>query len=107
MQQSVKDLAAISGRLVSFADAQTNRMDRVGRNVATTSDAFAGVARTFEGAVARLDTATSDNQLKDILNNSRAEPRPEPYARDLRSVMRRPGPMRRAWCGFSKQPTRS
>jgi len=44
MQQSVKDLAAISGRLVSFANAQTDRMDRVGQNVATTSDAFAGVA---------------------------------------------------------------
>jgi len=72
MQQSVKDLAAISGRLVRFANAQTDRMDRVGRNVSTTSDAFAGVAKTFEGAVARLDTATSDNQLKDILNNSRS-----------------------------------
>ena len=44
--------------------------------------------RTFKDAVARLDTATSDNQLADILNNSRhsttdiARPRP-----DLRSVM--------------------
>ncbi len=88
MQQSVKDLAAISGRLVSFANAQTNRMDRVGRNVATTSDAFAGVARTFEGAVARLDTATSDNQLKDILNNSRSSSADLRYAAaDLRSVI--------------------
>lgn len=88
MQQSVKDLAAISGRLVSFANAQTNRIDRVGRNVATTSDAFAGVARTFEGAVARLDTATSDNQLRDILNNSRSSSADLRYAAaDLRSVI--------------------
>lgn len=88
MQQSVKDLAAISGRLVSFANAQTDRIDRVSRNVATTSDAFAGVASTFQGAVARLDTATSDNQLRDILNNSRSSSADlRQAAADLRSVI--------------------
>lgn len=88
MQQSVKDLATISGRLVKFANAQADRMDRVGQNVVTTSDAFSGVARTFQGAVARLDTATSDNQLKDILNNSRSSSADlRAAAADLRSVM--------------------
>jgi hypothetical protein len=88
MQKSVKDLAAISGRLVEFANAQTSRIDRVSQNVATTSDAFAGVAKTFQGAVARLDTATSDNQLKDILNNGRASSTDlRQAAADLRSVM--------------------
>jgi phospholipid/cholesterol/gamma-HCH transport system substrate-binding protein len=88
MQKSVKDLAAISGRLVEFANAQTTRIDRVSQNVATTSDAFAGVAKTFQGAVARLDTATSDNQLKDILNNGRASSTDlRQAAADLRSVM--------------------
>ena len=56
--------------------------------MATTSDAFAGVAKTFQGAVARLDTATSDNQLKDILNNGRASSADlRQAAADLRSVM--------------------
>jgi phospholipid/cholesterol/gamma-HCH transport system substrate-binding protein len=88
MQRSVKDLAAISGRLVEFANTQTTRIDRVSQNVATTSDAFAGVAKTFQGAVARLDTATSDNQLKDILNNHRASSTDfRQAAADLRSVM--------------------
>jgi phospholipid/cholesterol/gamma-HCH transport system substrate-binding protein len=88
LQQSVKDLAAISGRLASFASSQTDRMDRVGRNVARTSDAFAGVAKTFQGAVSRLDTATSDNQLADILNNSRSSSTDiRQAAADLRSVM--------------------
>jgi phospholipid/cholesterol/gamma-HCH transport system substrate-binding protein len=88
MQQSVKDLAAISGRLVTFANAQTDRIDRVSQNVATTSDAFAGVASTFQGAVARLDTATSDNQLKDILDNSRSSSADlRQAASDLRSVI--------------------
>ncbi|HEX3275951.1 MAG TPA: MlaD family protein [Gemmatimonadales bacterium] len=88
LQQSVKDLAVISTRLVGFADAQTSRIDRVSRNVATTSDAFAGVAKTFESAVARLDTATSDNQLKDILANGRSSSQDiRQAAADLRSVM--------------------
>ena len=88
LQQSVKDLAAISGRLVKFANAQTDRMERVGANVETTSDAFGGVARTFRNAVSRLDTATSDNQLADILNNSRSSSTDIRHAAaDLRSVM--------------------
>ena len=88
LQQSVRDLSVISNRLVTFADVQTKRIDRVSQNVATTSDAFAGVARTFQGAVARLDTATSDDQLKDILNNGRASSADlRQAAADLRSVM--------------------
>ena len=88
LQQSVKDLAAISQRMVVFADAQTSRIDRVSRNVATTSDAFAGVARTFQQAVARLDTATSDGQLQDILANGQASSVDlRQAAADMRSVM--------------------
>ncbi len=88
MQQSVKDLAVISQRLVSFANAQTSRIDRVSQNVATTSEAFAGVAKTFQGAVARLDTATSNHQLQDILSNGQASSADiRQAASDLRSVM--------------------
>jgi phospholipid/cholesterol/gamma-HCH transport system substrate-binding protein len=88
LQQSVKDLATITGRLVKFAHAQTDRMDRVSENVATSADAFTGVAKSFRGAVARLDTATSDNQLKDILDNSRSSSADVRLAAaDLRSLM--------------------
>jgi phospholipid/cholesterol/gamma-HCH transport system substrate-binding protein len=88
LQQSVKDLAAISARLVRFANSQTDRIDRVSQNVATTADAFTGVAQSFRGAVARLDSATSDNQLKDILDNSRSSSADvRAAAADLRSVM--------------------
>lgn len=88
LQQSVKDLATISGRLVKFAHAQTDRMDRVGDNVVSSADAFTGAAKTFRNAVARLDTATSDNQLQDILNNSRNSSADiRLAAADLRSVM--------------------
>src|SRR4051794_8372960 len=53
LQQSVKDLATITGRLVKFAHHQTDRMDRVGENVVTSADAFTGAAKTFRDAVAR------------------------------------------------------
>jgi phospholipid/cholesterol/gamma-HCH transport system substrate-binding protein len=88
LQQSVKDLAAISGRLVKFASAQSDRMERVGQNVVTTSDAFSGAAQTFRNAVGRLDSATSDNQVADIVNNSRSSSADiRAAAADLRSVM--------------------
>jgi phospholipid/cholesterol/gamma-HCH transport system substrate-binding protein len=88
LQQSVQDLATITGRLVKFAHAQTDRIDRVSQNVATSADAFTGVAQSFRGAVARLDTATSDNQLKDILDNSRSSTADiRLAAADLRSLM--------------------
>ena len=88
MQQSVKDLAAISGRLVRFANTQTDRVDRVSRSVSGTADAFAEGARTFQGAVARLDAATSDNQLKEIIDNTRGSSVDlRQAAADLRSVI--------------------
>jgi phospholipid/cholesterol/gamma-HCH transport system substrate-binding protein len=88
LQQSVKDLAAISSRLVRFANAQTDRIDRVSENVATTADAFTGVARSLQGTVTRLDSATRDDQLKDILNNSRTSSADiRAAAADLRSIM--------------------
>ena len=88
MQQSVKDLAAISQRLVRFANAQTGRIDSISQNVASTSSSFAGMAHTFDIAASRLDTATADNRLKDILENSRMSSTDvRQAAADLRAVM--------------------
>jgi phospholipid/cholesterol/gamma-HCH transport system substrate-binding protein len=88
LRQSVQDLAAISNRLVRFTDQQANRLDRVGASVATSADAFAGVARSFERTVARVDSATNDNQFREILNNTRASSADlRAASADLRSVM--------------------
>ncbi len=88
MQQSVKDLAAISQRMVRFANAQTGRIDSISENVASTSSSFAGMAHTFDVAASRLDTATADNRLTDILENSRASSADlRRSAADLRAVM--------------------
>jgi phospholipid/cholesterol/gamma-HCH transport system substrate-binding protein len=71
LRQSVLDLAAISNRLVKFAGSQTTRIDQVSANLATTSDAFAGVTRSLDATVARVDSATNQNQLREIMNNGR------------------------------------
>jgi phospholipid/cholesterol/gamma-HCH transport system substrate-binding protein len=56
--------------------------------VTSTSEAFTGVAHSFQQAVARLDSATSDNQLRDILDNSRTSSADiRAAAADLRAVM--------------------
>jgi phospholipid/cholesterol/gamma-HCH transport system substrate-binding protein len=72
VQRSVRNLAAISNRLVRFADAQTIRIDSISDNVSSTSSSFAEMARTFGTAAARLDSATADRQLQAIVDNSRA-----------------------------------
>lgn len=88
LKQSVVDLAAISNRLVRFTDAQATRLDRVGASVASSAEAFAGVARSFERTVARVDSATNANQFQDILNNTRAVSADvRAAAADLRTVM--------------------
>jgi phospholipid/cholesterol/gamma-HCH transport system substrate-binding protein len=88
LRQSVKDLAAISDRLVVFANQQTSRLDRVGQRVETSSNSIANVAQTFERASQQLDAATKDGQLKDIMDNGRASSADvRAAAADLRSVM--------------------
>lgn len=71
LRQSVLDLAAISNRLVAFAGSQTTRIDRVSANLVTSSDAFAGVTRSLDATIARVDSATNQNQLREIMNNGR------------------------------------
>jgi len=62
--------------------------DRVSVSVATSADAFAGVARGFERTVARVDSATNANQFQDIMNNARASSTDlRQAAADFRSVM--------------------
>jgi phospholipid/cholesterol/gamma-HCH transport system substrate-binding protein len=88
LQQSILDLASISHRVAKFTDAQANRLDKVSQSVATSADAFAGISRSFERTVARMDTATNDNQFRDILNNTRsASADLKAAATDFRSVM--------------------
>jgi len=88
VRRSVADLTSIADRLAKFTDQQANRLDRVSVSVATSADAFAGVARGFERTVARVDSATNANQFQDIMNNARASSTDlRQAAADFRSVM--------------------
>jgi phospholipid/cholesterol/gamma-HCH transport system substrate-binding protein len=88
VRQSVNDLVVISNRLAKFTNQQADRLDRVSTSVATSADAFAGVARGFERTVARVDSATNANQFQEIMNNARASSQDlRQAAADFRSVM--------------------
>ncbi|HXE59032.1 MAG TPA: MlaD family protein [Gemmatimonadales bacterium] len=72
LKQSILDFAAISNRLVAFAESQTRRLDRIGANVATTSDAFARASISIRNTLARIDTATGSGEVRDIVQGARA-----------------------------------
>lgn len=87
-RQSVLDLAAISSRLVTFTQAQSARMDRVGANAEVTAGAFASVASNLDRTVARIDSATRDGQFQTILDNgSSASTDLRAASADFREVM--------------------
>lgn len=71
LRRSIIQLAQIADRLVNFADAQVGRLDRVGENLVVSSDRFASASQSIRTTLARVDTATSSNQLQDILNGGR------------------------------------
>ncbi len=88
VRRSVNDLTRISDRLAKFTDDQATRLDKVSQSVATSADAFAGVAQSFERTVARVDSATNANQFQEIMNNTRASSADlRQAAADFRSVM--------------------
>jgi phospholipid/cholesterol/gamma-HCH transport system substrate-binding protein len=72
LRRSIKDFGEISDRLVKFTDAQTTRINQVTGNVERTSDAFLGASQDLRSTLARVDSATSDGQLQQILENGRA-----------------------------------
>lgn len=72
LRQSVLDLAATANRLAAFAERQTGRVERVGENIVSTSNAVTGSAESFQRTMERFDSATQDNRLRDIMENSRA-----------------------------------
>jgi phospholipid/cholesterol/gamma-HCH transport system substrate-binding protein len=56
---------------VKFAGSQTTRVDRVTADLVSTSDAFAGATRSLSASAARVDSATNQGQLREIMNNGR------------------------------------
>lgn len=70
LRQSIKDFGDIAGKLERFTTDQTSRLNQVTGNVEHTSDAILGASHHLENTLARVDSATAEGQLQQILNNA-------------------------------------
>lgn len=80
LRQSIKDFGDIANKLVRFTENQTSRLNQVTGNVERTSGAVLQASEHVENTMARVDSATADGQLQEIVDNTRAG------SRDLRQV---------------------
>ncbi len=71
LRQSIKDFGAIANKLERFTENQTSRLNQVTGNVERTSDAVLNASGHLENTLARVDSATAEGQLQQILNNAR------------------------------------
>lgn len=72
LRRSIRDFGQIADKLVRFTESQTGRLNEVTGNVERTSDAVLGASRDLRTTLARVDSATRDGQLQQILENARA-----------------------------------
>lgn len=72
LRQSIKDFGEIANKLVEFTENQTSRLNQVTGNFERTSGAVLDASTHLENTLARVDSATAENQLQDILNNAKA-----------------------------------
>ncbi len=71
LRQSIKDFGMIANQLERFTQNQTSRLNQVTGNVERTSDAVLSASGHLENTLARVDSATAQGQLQQILNNAR------------------------------------
>jgi len=72
LRQSIRDFGTIADKLVQFTNNQTSRLNQVTDNVTQTSGAIRDASGHLDATLARVDSATADRQLQDILDNGRA-----------------------------------
>jgi phospholipid/cholesterol/gamma-HCH transport system substrate-binding protein len=72
LRRSIKDFGQIADKLVKFTENQTSHLNQVTGNVERTSDAVLGASENLRSTLARVDSATSDGQLQQILDNARS-----------------------------------
>ncbi len=71
LRQSIKDFGLIANQLERFTQNQTSRLNQVTGNVERTSNAVLSASGHLENTLARVDSATAQGQLQQILNNAR------------------------------------
>ena len=72
LRRSIRDFGEIADKLVRFTESQTGRLNQVTSNVERTSDAVRSASGHLENTLARVDSATADHQLQEILDNARS-----------------------------------
>jgi phospholipid/cholesterol/gamma-HCH transport system substrate-binding protein len=72
LRQSIKDFGDIASKLEHFTETETGRLSEVTANVERTSDVVLGASKNLQKTLSRVDSATADGQLQDILDNTRA-----------------------------------
>jgi phospholipid/cholesterol/gamma-HCH transport system substrate-binding protein len=88
LRQSIRDFGAITNKLVQFTQSQTSRLNQITGNVQTTSEQVADASRDVRAIVARVDSATREGQLQDVMNNAQATSADlQQSAADLRDLM--------------------
>lgn len=71
LRSSLDDFTEIARQLRSFTRTQTETLSRATGNLASGSEDAAAAARDLRTTLARIDSATADRQLADILNSAR------------------------------------
>lgn len=88
LRQSIRDFGAITNKLVQFTQSQTSRLNQITGNVQTTSEQVAGASHDVRSIMARIDSATNEGQLQDVMNNAQATSADlQQSAADLRDLM--------------------
>jgi phospholipid/cholesterol/gamma-HCH transport system substrate-binding protein len=72
LRQSIKDFGDIASKLEHFTETETGRLSEVTANVERTSDVVLDASKNLQKTLSRVDSATADGQLQDILDNTRA-----------------------------------
>ncbi len=69
LQQSIREFGTIAGRISGFFEAQTGVIQNVGGNLQRGSQEFADAAELMQSSFARVDSATMEGELEQLLDN--------------------------------------
>ncbi len=72
LQRSIQDFGRVADEMVTFVAQQTTVLASVGGRLAQGSDALANAAVTLQTSLARVDSATNQGELEQIINNTQA-----------------------------------
>jgi len=71
LRQSFKNFGAISSQLERFTTKQTTRLDSVSGNAQRISEEILGASQRLDATLERIDSATRDGQIQEIVGNAR------------------------------------